>query len=262
MKRCNVTKYTTLIAAAGIWAAASSSASAQVTFTTSGTGANGEALQATATFQTLPLNELQITLANTETGDAHTVANVVAAIFFDGATGLTPVSAIVPAGNWQWNMSTSTKLTSDLNVGTQWGYAYTGGSGDESLGANPPYNATAGISSSGFGWFGHGDFATGGAALDGAAYGLVPLGFMTTGGSYDGFSNGHNNPVFENTVVLTLSGWTGDVHDISNVSFQYGTATTDANIVPVPEPGTFTLAICGLTGLLVMRRRSAMKSAK
>jgi len=30
---------------------------------------------------------------------------------------------------------------------------------------------------------------------------------------------------------------------------------------PVPEPGTFALMVCGLTGLLVMRRRSAMKSA-
>ena len=30
---------------------------------------------------------------------------------------------------------------------------------------------------------------------------------------------------------------------------------------PVPESGTFALMACGLTGLLVMRRRSAMKSA-
>ena len=29
----------------------------------------------------------------------------------------------------------------------------------------------------------------------------------------------------------------------------------------VPEPGTFALMVCGLTGLLFMRRRSAMKSA-
>jgi hypothetical protein len=27
----------------------------------------------------------------------------------------------------------------------------------------------------------------------------------------------------------------------------------------VPEPGTIALMVCGLTGLLVMRRRSAMK---
>ena len=32
-------------------------------------------------------------------------------------------------------------------------------------------------------------------------------------------------------------------------------------ISDVPEPGTFALMVCGLTSLLVMRRRSAMKSA-
>jgi uncharacterized membrane protein YgcG len=40
-----------------------------------------------------------------------------------------------------------------------------------------------------------------------------------------------------------------------------GTASVTYEYAPVPEPGTFALMVCGLTGLLVMRRRSAMKSA-
>jgi hypothetical protein len=38
-----------------------------------------------------------------------------------------------------------------------------------------------------------------------------------------------------------------------------GTASVTYDYAPVPEPGTFALMVCGLTGLLVMRRRSAMK---
>jgi hypothetical protein len=242
----------------GLLAWTNQTASAQVTFTAGGTGANAQSLQATATFQTLAGNELQITLANTETGDANTTANLLTAFFFNGATGLTPVSAIIKAGQVEWNSGVSTTLGSDLNVGTQWGYAYTGGSGSESLGANPPNHATAGISSSGLGgWFGKGNFAAPGANLDGAPYGLVPLGFMTTGGSHDGLVNGSSDPIFENTVVLTLSGWTGSLNNIANVSFQYGTITTDAGLtaVAVPEPSTLALAGLGGLGVLLLRRQ-------
>jgi hypothetical protein len=39
-----------------------------------------------------------------------------------------------------------------------------------------------------------------------------------------------------------------------------GNASFEEDLMPsVPEPGTFALMVCGLTGLLVMRRRSAMK---
>jgi hypothetical protein len=53
----------------------------------------------------------------------------------------------------------------------------------------------------------------------------------------------------------------------NGVGFDYGDADfqdvllpssdVSINVVPVPEPGTFALMVCGLTGLLVMRRRSA-----
>jgi len=39
-----------------------------------------------------------------------------------------------------------------------------------------------------------------------------------------------------------------------------GSQVGDIDSFAVPEPGTLALTICGLTGLLVMRRRSAMKS--
>jgi hypothetical protein len=62
---------------------------------------------------------------------------------------------------------------------------------------------------------------------------------------------------------------------LMNVSFQFSPSemlsqltsgsgtyyTSFSGSISVPEPGTFALMVCGLTGLLVMRRRSAMKSA-
>jgi hypothetical protein len=259
MKKSNITGYATLMVAAGIWAVAGISASAQVTFTASGTGASGQALNATATFQTLAGNELRITLANTETGDANTTANLLTELFFNGASGLTPVSAIVPAGQLEWNSGASTTLGSALDVGTGWGYAYAGGSGDESLGNNPPNNATDGISSAGTGnWIGHSDFGGPSTSLDGAPYGLVPLGFMSTGGTHDGLSNGQSDPTFENTVVLTLSGWTGSLSSIANVSFQYGTVSSNPNLTATltatPEPTTAGCFLIGFGVLAITRR--------
>jgi hypothetical protein len=45
-----------------------------------------------------------------------------------------------------------------------------------------------------------------------------------------------------------------------SISFT-GTTSFEEDLMPstVPEPGTFALMVCGLTSLLVMRRRSAMK---
>ena len=256
-----IKRITTLIAAVGIWAGVSMSASASVTFTGTATAGNGDALQATATFETLAGNLLQITLANSSTGDAHTTANLLSALFFDGASGLTPVSGIVKAGQVQWVSGVGTPLGSDLDVGKEWAYAYTGGSGSESLGSNPPHNATAGVSSSGFGWFGQGNFAPSGVALDGAPYGLVPLGFMTDiTHTHDGLSNGQSDPIFENTVILTLSGWTGSDSSIRNVSFQYGTQLTDPNVVPEPTTliaGALLLLPFGASTLRILRKRTA-----
>jgi len=45
-----------------------------------------------------------------------------------------------------------------------------------------------------------------------------------------------------------LGGGGGDLAGTASVTYEYA---------PVPEPGTFALMVCGLAGLLVMRRRSA-----
>ena len=43
----------------------------------------------------------------------------------------------------------------------------------------------------------------------------------------------------------------------SNSGWISATQVTPVPVIPVPEPGTFAIAVCGLTGLLVMRRRFA-----
>ena len=75
------------------------------------------------------------------------------------------------------------------------------------------------------------------------------------------------------TPVLVGSDWIGYINyyagtpvlpDNSILDFSFsisftGTASFEEDLMPstVPEPGTFALMICGLAGLLVMRRRSA-----
>ena len=55
----------------------------------------------------------------------------------------------------------------------------------------------------------------------------------------------------------------GGTLDFSYAISFLGSVSFQEELTPstVPEPGTFALMVCGLTGLLVMRRRSAMKSA-
>jgi hypothetical protein len=58
-------------------------------------------------------------------------------------------------------------------------------------------------------------------------------------------------PVLPNNSILDFS---------LSVTFT-GSTSFEEDLMPstVPEPGTFALMVCGLTGLLVMRRRSVMK---
>lgn len=77
---------------------------------------------------------------------------------------------------------------------------------------------------------------------------------VLVGSDWIGYINyfGYGNPV--------LAGVTLDFN--YSISFT-GSVSFQEQLTPssVPEPGTFTLMVCGLTGLLDMRRRSAMKSA-
>ena len=76
-------------------------------------------------------------------------------------------------------------------------------------------------------------------------------------------------PVGSNWIgYIDYAGYGNPVLALGTLAFNYSmTFTGGASFQealtpsPVPEPGTFALMACGLTGLLVMRRRSAMKSA-
>jgi hypothetical protein len=69
------------------------------------------------------------------------------------------------------------------------------------------------------------------------------------------------DPMLQGT---SYGGWVANTFDGSTWSLGAPTAAVGEAwnvyyVAPVPEPGTFALMVCGLTGLLVMRRRSAMK---
>jgi hypothetical protein len=84
---------------------------------------------------------------------------------------------------------------------------------------------------------------TAASGLDFASYiGAGDLVFGTTGpGQFYGGGPFYNGGV-------GLGGGGGDLAGTASVTYDYA---------PVPEPGTFALMVCGLTGLLVMRRRFA-----
>ena len=75
-----------------------------------------------------------------------------------------------------------------------------------------------------------------------------------------------------NAPVMVGSDWVGYINYFAGtpvpvagtLDFNYsitftGSVSFQEELTPTPEPGTFALMVCGLTGLLVMRRRSAMK---
>lgn len=79
---------------------------------------------------------------------------------------------------------------------------------------------------------------TAASGLDFAAYtGAGNLVFGTTGSGYVSITDG-----------ALYGGGGGNLAGTASVTYDYA---------PVPEPGTFALMVCGLTGLLVMRRRFA-----
>lgn len=231
-----------------------------ITFTGSGTGADGAALSAQATFD-FSGNTLTVTLSNISTGDdtnsgKDVPANQLTGVFFDltGNPTLTPVSATIAAGSIVQG-STCDAGTCDgstTNVGGEFSYG---------TGAFPG-GADRGMASAGFGLFGGPNF--GGSnlddpnAVDGMNFSIISLdeAFFPNGG-LDG------EPLIKNQVVFVLTGVSGlSIGDISDVSFQYGTALTEPNITgfctsctQAPEPATLVLLGCGLAALGFYRRR-------
>lgn len=209
-------------------------------------------LSASATFADLGGGELQITLVNAYSHDTPDQSHVLTGIFFSGADGLAPVSATAGTGSVEWVGGTSSAPESSSVLGTQWEYL-SGLSG-------APSGATAGISSTGLGLFGQGNFASPGANLDGSAYGLVSAGYAGSDG--DGLSN---NQYIQNAMVFVLSGFSGSLANISDVSFQYGTdlltePNVTGNLEPIPEPASIVIFALAMGLWVVWRLRSQRKS--
>lgn len=212
-------------------------------------------LSAEVTFS-IQSGKLVVTLTNTSNADVADAAQVLTAVFFDitGAPALTKISAVVPSGS---SVIGNGGLTdAGGGVGGEWGYL--SGAAMGSL-----YGANEGISSTGFGpnapTFGPtsrftGTNLQGPTAPDGVQYGITSAG--DNAGTGNGSISGQG--LIKNSVVFTFGdlpqGFT--LSDVSNVTFQYGTALTDPHFSGVPEPASLALFGGGLVGLggLVRKR--------
>ncbi len=228
-------------------------ASAQ-SYTYSGAGSTqGENLAASATFTNLGGGQLGVSLANTYAGDTPDQSSVLTGVFFNYThpASLSPVSATATAGAVMWSGATSSTPPGPSVLGTEWAY----GTG------SAPHSANAGIVSSGYYTPGSGNFASPGDMLDGSAYGILSAGYA--GSDLDGLGT---RIYIQPSIYFVLSGFDGNLADISDVSFQYGTSSSEPNILEtslliinptsVPEPGTMALvSLGGLTALFLRGRR-------
>lgn len=212
-------------------------------------------LSASASFTNVGGN-LQVVLTNTSASDVLIPAEVLTAVFFDvqGAGALTPLSALLSGGS-----TVFFGPDGGGNVGGEWAY----GSGL----AGAPLGATLGISSSGLGLFGNANFnganLQGPVAVDGLQYGITSAGDNTATGNA-AVTGG--NALIKNQVTFLLTGLGGIIPgqgNITNVSFQYGTALTEPNVPvpPVPEPSTLLMLGSAFVGMCYMSRRSRKDEA-
>ena len=244
-----------------------------ILFTGSGT-ASGNSAAASATFD-IAGNQLTITLQNIAPSIAgqDSPGSTLSGLFFDlsGNPTLAPVSATVALGSVIQSASclignpaviNAAACAAATNVGGEWGYSVNESGAPVTLG-------NEGIASSGYLSMSSGNFGGPGldnpGSLNGINFGIVSAaaGFDPNGGN-----GGLNNvPLIQDTVVFVLTGVSGlSNSDISNVSFQYGTAFTEANIPGstgsngggggssgngIPEPNSSALALLGVALLAV-----------
>ncbi len=243
-----------LTLAASLWGGAAVAA----TFSATGIGADGTHLAASVSFDIVGGN-LVVTLSNTSRDDALHNPDLLGAVFFDmaGNPSLSRISGELTAGS---HIYVGGAQKPDQAIGGEW--AYNGNL------QGAPHGAKEGISAVGFSLFGSSDLFPGnrlkwdgGNPPDGPGYSLTSAGDNPSTGSGVMTTVG----IIKSSVLFTLGNLPAGfdpARDISNVSFQYGTTLTDANITPpgtkppgVPD-GASTLALVGLTllGLNVLRR--------
>jgi hypothetical protein len=187
--------------------------------------------------------DIIVTLTNTSAFDVLIPIDVLTGVFFtlSGDPTLSRTSAALNAG--------STVLFGGTDaggvVGGEWAYA-------DGLGG-APLSADEGIGSAGFGLFGPGDRfpgtnLQGPDSPDGLQYGITSAGDNPATGNA---AVTGDNALIQNSVVFHLDvpgGFT--LGDVSNVSFQYGTALDEPNIpAAIPEPSTILLLGSGLAAL-------------
>jgi hypothetical protein len=226
MKMQNFKTITALLAA-GLCAGAGTTALASITFSGAGTGSDGSALAASAIFDTDSGGHLKITIVNTATTPTTDAANVLTALFFQGAVGVTGVhTEYIPARSSVFHNADSLQLLlADTPLPTtffgtsaeQWQYKVV--------------SPTDGLGAAGLGFFNGNQVSKDG---------LVSPNYVPIDGlKHDG------DVIFMNSIVILLSGFTGSLSDISNVRFQYGTSSPgdptfngDPAFTAVPEPTT------------------------
>ncbi|HET7308438.1 MAG TPA: XDD4 family exosortase-dependent surface protein [Gammaproteobacteria bacterium] len=243
------------LGAAAIFFTASAAVATPTTFTSSGTAA-GNLVTASAQFS-ISGNYMTVVLTNTSpTATMDVPGSTLTGLFFDltGNPTLTPISATASDIVQEDTCDTGDCSGTGVDVGGEFGYQHASGSGF-------PNDAGEGIASAGYldtGLpHGIGNFNNGAAgsdldspeSLDGINFGIVSSNYGNPNGGLS------SEPLVQDHVTFYFSGVDGlDDLDISNVSFQYGTGFSEANVpgVPVqPVPGPDGLLIFA-TGLLLL----------
>ena len=215
---------------------------------------------ASATFQVVSGNNLQVTLTNTSLENAMRPTGILEGLFWDitGSPALTASSAVLPLG-------TTILFPPADPIGEQWAYK-------QGLGAaGQPGGGQYGLGGAGFGVFGPGNCFIPqppgpGAPPDGLNYGI------TTAGATEAFwPLPMLGPFIKKSIVFTLGGLPGGFDpstSISNVWFQYGTAfdepsyegDTDPHPPATPEPLTVVGLLMGCGALAGACRRRVRPS--
>jgi hypothetical protein len=235
MRKTNSAKAVAVLSALALWAGASRSALASVSF--SGTDSAGNAISATATFG-LSGGDLTLTLVNTGAAASDPVDTLTALFFnLNLASGVTatPYSATTP---------TLLNPVAGETLGGGWAFN-SSGNGATGIGVWGPNNQ----------FFTANQAPNSKNEPDGVAYGIV-----------NGLATPHNqqfdnNSFADNSVTFHwhVTGGTVDLSAIQVTAFQYGTQAGQDSYTPVPEPttmiaGALLLLPFGASTLRILRR--------